>query len=108
NTKNKMFRIPLPLFAFLLCHSLSMAAVEPKGPAGDWAGTLDLGQVKLRLLFKIRKTPEGSLIGTLDSLDQGAMDIRIDEVSFKQDKVHLEVKLIQGVYDGTLHSSGIK
>jgi hypothetical protein len=100
--------ILLPLLALLTCISLCATAAESRGPAGDWSGTLDVGQIKLRLLFKIRKTPEGSLAGGIDSLDQGAMDIPIDQVSFQENKLHLEIKTIQGVYDGTLDSSSDK
>ena len=103
-----MPRFLLTLLLLLVCCPLPLCAAAPQGPIGDWSGTLDLGQIKLRLLFKIRKTPEGSLTGALDSLDQGALDIPIDKISFKEDKLHLEIKLIQGVYDGVPDSSGDK
>src|SRR5438874_6581172 len=93
----------LALAQLLLC--LSAAAAE-KSPVGDWAGTLKIGGVELRLLFKIRKTPESSLSGTMDSLDQGAKDIPVNTVTFKDDKLHLEVKLIEGVFEGSLDSTG--
>src|SRR5712671_57611 len=96
------------LLVFLpLLLGLSAAAAE-KSPIGDWAGTLKIGGVELRLLFKIRKTPESSLGGTLDSLDQGAKDIPVNTVTFKDDKLHLEVKLIEGVFEGSLDSTGNK
>ncbi len=99
----------LPLSLLLLTgFSLASAAPEPKGPAGDWSGTLQVGQVKLRLLFKIKKTPEGSLTGTLDSLDQGAKDLPVDKVEFKENKLRMEVKLIEGVFEGTLDSAASK
>ncbi len=102
-----MARICLIMFYLLAARSLA-EAVETKSPVGDWSGTLQVGQIKLRLLFKIRKTPEGALTGTLDSLDQGAKDILIDDVSLKENKLRLEVKLIQGVFEGALDESGNK
>src|SRR5438477_10582488 len=102
-----MARICLIMFYLLAAHSLTKAA-ETKNPVGDWSGTLQVGQIKLRLLFKLRKTPEGALTGTLDSLDQGAKDILVDDVSLKENKLRLEVKLIQGVYEGTLDESRTK
>ena len=102
-----MIRIISPVLLLLVCNSVA-AAADAKNPVGDWSGTLQIEQVKLRLLFKIRKTPEGSLIGTMDSLDQGAKDILVDDVSFKDNRLRMEVKLIQGIFEGTLDESGNK
>jgi hypothetical protein len=88
-----------------LCFAASAAE---KSPVGDWSGTLETSGVKLRLLFKIHKTPENYLAGSLDSLDQGARDIPVENITFKEDKLHLEVKLIRGVYEGTIDTSGNK
>ena len=102
-----MIRIISPVLLLLVCNSVVIAA-DAKNPDGDWSGTLEIEKVKLRLLFKIRKTPEGSLTGTLDSLDQGAKDILVDDVSFKENKLRLEIKLIEGVFEGPLDESGNK
>jgi hypothetical protein len=93
------------LLMLVLCFSGTAAE---KTPVGDWSGTLQTGGVKLRLLFKIRKTSEASLSATLDSLDQGAKDIPVENIIFKEDKLHLEVKLIRGIYEGTLDTAGNK
>jgi len=37
---------------------------------GTWAGTLDANGTQLRLLFKFVKNADGSITGTVDSLDQ--------------------------------------
>jgi hypothetical protein len=100
-------RILLWLIFATLLFCVSASAAE-KSPAGDWSGTLQTGGVKLRLLFKIRKTPETSLNATLDSLDQGAKDLPVENITFKDDKLHLEVKLIKGLYEGTLDTTGNK
>jgi hypothetical protein len=75
---------------------------------GNWKGTLDVGPVKLRLVFKINKTAGGDLIAKLDSLDQGVRDIHVDTVTVQNKTLHLEVKAINGVYEGTLDASGTK
>jgi len=98
-----------PAFAFLACLlCFAASAAETKSPLGEWSGTLTISGIKLRLLFKIRKTPEGNLTGTLDSLDQGAKDMPIDKATFEDDKLRLEIKLIQGVFEGTVDSTGNK
>lgn len=85
----------------LLSTNLTLSAASPTDVVGDWKGALDIGGTKLRLVFKITKGPGGALSARLDSLDQGARDIPIDTVTFKDDKLRLEVKQIQGVYEGS-------
>ena len=48
---------------------------------GSWVGTLDAG-MKLRVVFHIARTDDGKLRATLDSPDQGATGIRIDDTTF--------------------------
>ena len=75
---------------------------------GNWKGTLDVGSVKLRLVFKINKTAGGDLNAKLDSLDQGVRDIPVDTVTVKNKAMRLEVKTIDGVYEGTIDAAGTK
>jgi hypothetical protein len=96
------------LLSLAACSTFYSAPAAEKSAIGDWSGLLQIGDIKLRILFKVRKTPEAYLTGTMDSLDQGAKDIPLNVVNFKEDKLHLEVKLIQGVFDGTLDASGNK
>jgi hypothetical protein len=71
---------------------------------GEWEGTLVAG-AKLRLLFKIAESPEGGLLGSLDSLDQGASDIPITAISYDEPDIILEVKTIGGEFAGSLTNS---
>jgi uncharacterized protein len=73
---------------------------------GFWQGTLNTGAISLRLVFKIHKTPDGTLTGTLDSIDQGAKDIPVSAVSVHGSAVSLEVKVVAGVYEGKLAEGG--
>jgi uncharacterized protein len=92
----------------LLSTNLLLTAASPTDVVGNWKGTLDVGGTKLRLVFKITKAPGGALSAKLDSLDQGARDIPVDTVTVKDDKLRLEVKNIQGLYEGTLDKAGKK
>jgi hypothetical protein len=98
----------LALLAATLTLFALACAPATKDLAGNWQGTLEVGQVKLRLLFKISRTPAGVLTAKLDSLDQGASDIPVETVTVKDHTVRLEVKTVQGVYDGTLDKAGKK
>lgn len=89
-----------------------LAAEEPAGEpaavdvAGNWLGTLEIGAVKLRLAVKIARADDGALTGTMDSLDQGANGIPIDEIALTDRTLRLELKSIQGVFEGTVGDDG--
>lgn len=76
------------------------------GIVGIWMGTLNASGVELRVVFNIQKKPNGSLIGTLDCIDQGVKGIPIDEGIFEQGKLHLEVKAALGTFDGRMKKDG--
>lgn len=80
----------------------SSQTTQVKGVEGIWQGTLEAGGAKLRLVLDITKSPTGVLTANLDSLDQGAMDIPIESVILKDTNLRLEIKVIGGVYEGTL------
>ncbi len=75
------------------------------GVAGDWSGALDVGGIQLRLVAHFVKKP-GGLVGTVDSLDQGANGIPFSLVRQTGAQVHAEAAGIKAVYDGTLDASG--
>ncbi|PYJ86907.1 MAG: hypothetical protein DME22_03525 [Verrucomicrobia bacterium] len=80
--------------------------VPGQGLAGAWQGSLKVSLTELRLVLKVSKSGEGKLTGTMDSIDQGARDIPIDKIDYKEDTVHLELKKIGGTYDGKMSENG--
>ena len=94
--------------ALLLFVAARAALAAPADVAGNWLGTLEVEQTKLRLLFKITKTPEGAWSAALDCLDQGVKDIPVENVKVQDNVMHLEVKMLKGIYEGDLDSSGNK
>jgi uncharacterized protein len=80
--------------------------VSDRSIAGLWQGSLKAGGVTLRVVFKIEKKPDGSLAGTLDSIDQGAKDIPLSEVHLQGSDVRFQVSSISGVYEGKLAQDG--
>ncbi|HYT90756.1 MAG TPA: alpha/beta fold hydrolase [Gemmataceae bacterium] len=73
---------------------------------GYWVGPIKLGPVELRVVAKFTKKKDGTLGGTLDSPDQGAKDIPIDEVTFKDPDLRFEVKSVKGVFEGKFKEDG--
>ena len=67
---------------------------------GIWEGKLKVPGGELRIVFKISKNPDGTLTATLDSPDQGATDIPVEEVIFKDNTLRLEVKSAGGFFEG--------
>jgi len=67
---------------------------------GIWEGKLKVPGTELRIVFKISKNSDGTLTATLDSPDQGATDIPVEEVIFIDNTLRLEVKSAGGVFEG--------
>lgn len=79
------------------------SAASQASVAGDWAGTLSAGGAELRLLLHIKAAADGTLTGTLDSIDQGANGIPIKSVALKDGKLSLDVEAVHGTYEGTVN-----
>ncbi len=105
----KIYKI---MFGSLICLALIMASsfcmigfaqqqdTSEIGIEGIWQGELKVPGTVLRIVFKISKNPDGTLTATLDSPDQGATDIPVEEVIFKDNTLRLEVKSAGGVFEG--------
>ncbi len=86
----------------------SPPAAKPPHEAirGHWLAALKIQGFTLRLAATIRAEPDGSLRGTLNSLDQNGIDYSLDEVSLQEMKVRLVLKISRLVYEGTLNAAG--
>jgi len=69
---------------------------------GAWQGILKVSGIELRIVFKISRGPEDILTATMDSPDQGAKDIPVDEVIFENGSLRLEIKSAMIVFEGKL------
>jgi len=94
--------------ALIMVSSVSMIGFTQQqdtseiGIEGIWQGELKVPGTVLRIVFKISKNPDGILTATLDSPDQGAINIPVEEVFFKDNTLHLEVKSAGGVFEGKI------
>ena len=71
---------------------------------GDWKGTLQIQQAKLRVVLHIVKQADGSLSATLDSPDQGAKDIPANAIQYASPNVKIQWQGIGGIFDGTFEN----
>jgi hypothetical protein len=69
---------------------------------GSWEGSLQVQNSSLRLVLKVDRAPDGSYTATIDSIDQGAMDIPVDTLSFSNDVVRAELARLRASYHARL------
>jgi hypothetical protein len=67
---------------------------------------LNAGGATLRLVVHITAAKDGTLTGTLDSLDQGLNGIPVNTVVLNGAKLSLTVDTVHGSYEGTVKADG--
>jgi hypothetical protein len=86
---------------------LTAAAAVSPSIVGLWTGKLPIGAgMTLRVAFKITVDAHGALSSTLDSLDQGAMNIPIASTTFEDNQLDLKVTAVDGEFKGALSKDG--
>ena len=75
---------------------------------GSWAGTLKISSAQLRIVFNVSKDSLGNLKANLDSPDQGAYGIIVDDVVVKGDSIKFIVGVVKGFYAGKLYPDSLK
>lgn len=74
--------------------------------AGDWLGVLTVQGLKLRLALRVSRSDDGLLTAKLDSLDQGARDLPVEEIVRDGNSVRFTAKRLGLSYTGTLDAGG--
>jgi pimeloyl-ACP methyl ester carboxylesterase len=98
---SRFAKVVLPL-ACLLLFASGCKASAAKGVEGLWQGKLRVQGAELRVVFHINKASDGKLSATLDSPDQGAKGIAVEECAFSKGRLTLTAKAIGGGYEGTM------
>lgn len=65
-----------------------------------WQGTLKTGMADLRLQLRIYRSPDGTLSGKLDSIDQGARDLEIAKITVTKDSLSFDMTMPVASYQG--------
>ena len=81
--------------------SLPAASVE-----GDWSGTLRAGPQTLRLALHLATNGNGKFTGTLDSLDQGAMGLKITSATLEGNQLKFRLSAPAASFSGTVSKDG--
>jgi len=69
---------------------------------GAWEGALDASGQRRRLILKMSNQADGTAAGTMISVDQGGVEIPITTITQKGSSLKLELKSINGSYNGEL------
>ncbi len=90
---------------FLFIALTSFVFTQPtfasdKNIVGTWQGTLKIQTMELRVVFHIQTDSTGTMKAALDSPDQGAKGIPVDNVSTTMDSISLTINAIGGSYEG--------
>ena len=72
---------------------------------GTWQGAFQNGIQRFRLQLHITHDEAKKLTGTMDSLDQGANGLPMSKLSESNGSVHFEIKIVYGLYEGTLNAA---
>jgi pimeloyl-ACP methyl ester carboxylesterase len=95
---------PFIVLLVSLLLPLPQAAPQPADVEGDWIGTLVTPGMSLRLAYHVTHDDAGQLVGTMDSLDQGAMGLKIAAVTVNRDAVRFVFNVPAAAFDGVLSS----
>lgn len=105
------------LFGVLMtCCNLDCTAQQPNSTdatikestyADSWIGSLDVGAIRLRLVFNLKQS-DNKLTATMDSPDQGAKGIPMDETTVAGPNITIESKKLKASFTGKLDSTGNK
>lgn len=90
--------------ALILTVLLPPASAQTPSLEGIWEGTLSVGGASLRLIFKVTKSPTGSLTATLDSPDQGALGLPVDAVALDGNSVRFDLTRLGASYEAKVNS----
>ena len=95
------------IFALALVLIANSSTAQNAGQVvGDWAGALDVGAMKLRLILHITRADDGSLRATMDSVDQSATGIPVDTVRFDGKALVAKLHAINGLFEATMDDAG--
>lgn len=101
-----MNRIIALLTGCLVAVSLNARTQTPE-LSGAWRGELNLGQVKVPLVFNFSKAESGEMLCTMDSPSQGAKGIPSQVVLCTADSVAITCNAIGASYKGAISSGAI-
>ncbi|MBA3974848.1 MAG: alpha/beta hydrolase [Candidatus Solibacter sp.] len=90
----------------LLLLAAAAVGAQTADVAGSWEGVLESPAGKLRIRLHVEKTAAGALAAKMDSVDQGALGIPVDQVSFADGVLRWSIARVGASYEGKLNEAG--
>lgn len=90
---------------WICCLTAIMAAQDvpvAKDLVGTWNGKLPVPGAELRIVIKVSENESGQLSAAMDSPDQGAYGIPINDIALTGKRVRMAANSIGGVFEGDL------
>jgi pimeloyl-ACP methyl ester carboxylesterase len=97
----KFFR----LFVFTIISTLSFSNVMAQSLSGKWEGKLEIQGISIPLVFHIQESEEDGWAATMDSPDQGVRGLKVDQVTFQDSRVLLNLKSMGIQYEGEINEA---
>lgn len=75
---------------------------------GTWHGAVEVSGMRLRIDIHLARDKDGKLSGTLDSPDQAAKGLALDELSFENETLAFTLKVAGASFEGKLKDGKIE
>lgn len=100
--------MPIRIMHLILAAALAgPGATFAQGIAAEWHGAIEVeDDAPLRLALHIVQTRSGGITATVDSMDEGVMDLAADALAIRDSTVKFEIRSIGGTYEGTIAPDG--
>ena len=92
---------------YILIAMSLIIGISARSLTGAWRGDLNLGQIKLGLVFNFTEGTDGKTTCTLDVPAQGAKDVPALVDFCDTDSVAISIKLINGSFRGKIKANEI-
>jgi fermentation-respiration switch protein FrsA (DUF1100 family) len=103
---NIFITLALLIIFFLYCVTLMVSAQQQnnlQAIEGIWEGKIEVFGTELTIVCHVSVTPEGSLIATIDSPDQGVTGIPVEQITLKENNLSLQIPSIGGFFQGKVN-----
>ena len=77
-------------------------APRPASLEGEWSGTLQVGETKLRLVLHLSRNAQGEWHAKLDSLNQAVYGMEASKVTRSANSLHFEIASVGATFRGEL------
>lgn len=86
-----------PLLLTVLMGLTVITTHAQPGPVGNWLGALNAGGATLRIVFHIEAAKEGGYSASLDSPDQGAFGIPVNQTTYEAGNTRGKTMILPGL-----------